>query len=267
MCKMVKYFLFLFFFVSTFFVMNSFASSSAHPHIFQDIGVSAIAAEPIHSEKETKHTEMTLNLEITNYGSLDLPSQTVIPVGVDFDDIATVFEFFTLTSDLPAGSKITFSLQTPFDFSTQSTYQMAAYTLLPGDNAFQHKNGFNDTLHVKLNIDKSVEDFAGDAENSKQESFITDQEGGSENPFVLSLFPNPATNYISLAINQDRNIGKNTLAYEITDLTGEKVAKGSIDAHQSLHRIYLEDLPGGIYLLRVFDGIEKQTLKFQSFQP
>jgi len=263
---MVKYYLVLFFLVSAFVVLNSFAFSSTHPHVFHDIGVSAIEAEKGCTGQKTKYSEVTVNLEITNYGSFDLPSETIIPVGVDFDDISTIFEFITLPSDLPPGSKISFPLQTSFDFSSQSTYQMAAYTLLPGDNAFQHKNGFNDTLNILLNIDKSAEKFAAGLQNNKQEGG-TGHKSESGNPFVLSLFPNPSTNYISLAINQDRNNGENPLTYEITDLTGEKVAKGSIDAHKSLHRIYLEDLPGGFYLLRVYDGREKQTLKFQSLQP
>ncbi len=267
MCKMLKYPYVLILFLGVCFMTSTFAFSSTRNDIFHDIGVSAITVEPIYAEKETNYGEMILNLEITNYGSFDLPSQTVIPVGVDFDDIATVFEFFTLTSDLPAGSKINFSLQTSFDFSSQSTYDMAAYTLLPGDNAYQHKNGFNDTIHVRLNIEKSFENMAENFENSKQQEDIANQNNPSEEPFVLSLFPNPATNYITLAINQNKSYVKNSLNYEITGLTGEKVAKGFVDSRQSLHRIYLEDLPGGIYLFRIFDGREKQTLKFHLNQP
>lgn len=268
MCKVLKYNVFLFVIISAFVGHDGFAFSSSQPYMFHDIGVSAITADQNHMGEAFNPNEVTLHLQITNYGSFDLDAKTVVPVGVDFDDIATVFEFVTLPSNLPAGSRISLPLQTSFDFSSKPEFDIAAYTLLPGDNAFQHENGWNDTLCVKLNVFQLLETFAGNwIESSEEETPFTEPKTHPDKPVVLSLFPNPATHHISLETNPATNNGLVPLEYDITDLRGAKIAEGKLKPHTSLHQIDLDGFQEGLYLLSVMNGEERQILKFHYLQP
>jgi len=66
-------------------------------------------------------------------------------------------------------------------------------------------------------------------------------------PFTLAqLYPNPATNQLFLVFDGQ---AETTLQLDIKDLKGKSVLTQSIRPHEGQHRIQLEPLPPGVYLL------------------
>lgn len=74
---------------------------------------------------------------------------------------------------------------------------------------------------------------------------------------VISLYPNPATDFITL------NLGDtNAEALMIKNVNGEIVLQQEIAADENLVRIPIANQPSGVYLLTVYDGTQYRSLKF-----
>jgi photosystem II stability/assembly factor-like uncharacterized protein len=74
-----------------------------------------------------------------------------------------------------------------------------------------------------------------------------------QNDVAIELFPNPATNAISITATQYYN-------YELFNLVGQKISSGKIDV--GTHSISIENLPAGNYLLRFTNGDNSVQKKF-----
>jgi len=76
----------------------------------------------------------------------------------------------------------------------------------------------------------------------------------------VNIYPNPATNYINIALN-DKNIS----IVNVTNVIGNKIAKFAVDANRSPIYIPLENVSTGVYLLQFVDskgkiiGVKKVT--------
>lgn len=66
------------------------------------------------------------------------------------------------------------------------------------------------------------------------------------------LYPNPATDYITLS-------GNGAAVYHLTDITGRKLMQGSVFGEGSVN---VSQLPVGMYLIQIQSGSKKETFKF-----
>ena len=78
----------------------------------------------------------------------------------------------------------------------------------------------------------------------------------------ISLFPNPATNFVNVQINNDF-IGK--LALHVINIIGNRIKNIEIDKTSTnfSYLILLDDIPAGIYFIDVVMGAKNQILKIQ----
>lgn len=74
------------------------------------------------------------------------------------------------------------------------------------------------------------------------------------------LFPNPATNSISLSLN---TTWEDVYSFVIYNQFGQQMNKGSLDFNkQHLYNINIEDLNPAVYFVKVFNGVSSQTIRF-----
>ena len=70
----------------------------------------------------------------------------------------------------------------------------------------------------------------------------------------VDVYPNPVRDRLSI-----RNTGAEAIHYQVTDLRGQLLTKGSLAGHSSL-QIPLGGLPAGLYFVRVYDPRGKEVL-------
>lgn len=116
------------------------------PH---DVGIAAIV-EPGNACHLDQN--QSISVSIMNYGLNAIKAGTEIPVGIDVNEESPVYEVFTLASPLSPGSQATFTFQTTFDLSAETTHTITSYTLMPGDTDFYYPGVFNDTLSVQITV-------------------------------------------------------------------------------------------------------------------
>lgn len=81
-----------------------------------------------------------------------------------------------------------------------------------------------------------------------------------DNSNFVNIYPNPATNYINIALN-DKNIS----SVNVMNLIGKKIAKFAVDANRSPINVPLDNVSTGVYLLQFADakgkviGVKKVT--------
>lgn len=81
-----------------------------------------------------------------------------------------------------------------------------------------------------------------------------------DNSNFVNIYPNPATNYINIALN-DKNIS----TVNVTNVIGNKIAKFAVDVNRSPIYIPLDNVSTGVYLLQFVDskgkiiGVKKVT--------
>lgn len=83
---------------------------------------------------------------------------------------------------------------------------------------------------------------------------------------VLSAYPNPTSNYITLQLYHP---GNGMLSLEITDLTGKQLKKqnyNNVSEGVEKYFINTEELSSGVHLLKVNSGGYNQTIKFVKTQ-
>ena len=70
----------------------------------------------------------------------------------------------------------------------------------------------------------------------------------------INIYPNPASGKVNIsAINSDENIG-----YEVFDIMGRQLAKGDVDAHQSM-TINTSSWKAGVYVIKLRAGNNEKT--------
>ncbi|MBW6478441.1 MAG: T9SS type A sorting domain-containing protein [Bacteroidales bacterium] len=116
------------------------------PH---DVGVTAII-DPVSSCELSN--EQTVTISLGNFGLNALESGMEIPVGLDVDTIAPVYETLILQQNLMPGATVNYTFNAHFDLSAGQDYQLTAYTLLPGDNDFYNPGSHNDTLSTIVTV-------------------------------------------------------------------------------------------------------------------
>ena len=126
------------------------------PH---DIGVAAIL-DPIDACELSHQQSVTVSIE--NFGLNPLESGIEIPVGLTIDTIPTVYESFILEEDLLPGNLVEYTFDALFDMAEETTYQLMAFTLLPGDSDFYNPGVFNDTLSTTVTVFGYPEFVLGD---------------------------------------------------------------------------------------------------------
>jgi hypothetical protein len=75
---------------------------------------------------------------------------------------------------------------------------------------------------------------------------------------IISLFPNPAQNFIQ--IDTKNMYEKSSYTYNIYDLMGNKLIRGSLSESKSIN---IELLSNGIYLIKIFK--DSDLLEVQKF--
>ena len=116
------------------------------PH---DVGVIAIV-DPV-STCELSN-EQTVTISVGNFGLNALESGMEIPVGLDVDTLAPVYETLILQQELLPGTTVNYTFNAHFDLSAQQDHYLTAYTLLPGDNDFYNPGSHNDTLSAVVTV-------------------------------------------------------------------------------------------------------------------
>ena len=114
-----------------------------------DVGVTAIV-DPVSTCELS--TEQTVTISVENFGLNALESGMEIPVGLDVDTLAPVYETLILQNELLPGASIDYTFNVHFDLSAEQDYNLTAYTLLPGDNDFYNPGSYNDTLSAVVSV-------------------------------------------------------------------------------------------------------------------
>lgn len=78
-----------------------------------------------------------------------------------------------------------------------------------------------------------------------------------EADFDVSLFPNPATDFINIQLNDNFN----EITYQIFDNQGKMVMNNQL-SEASNYRIDLQNMPAGIYYLKIYNQNRIKTIKF-----
>ncbi|MCB9231600.1 MAG: PKD domain-containing protein [Bacteroidia bacterium] len=87
----------------------------------------------------------TVAITITAFGSNTYNAGTMIPVGYSYGG-TTVLDTITLTSSLAPGGTVSYNFPVQANFSTPNTYNVQAWTSMPGDTS----NMANDTMSVTI---------------------------------------------------------------------------------------------------------------------
>jgi hypothetical protein len=97
-------------------------------------------------------TQESVTIMIENHGFNTIEAGTVIPVGVDVNELSPVYENKVLETDLAPGATTTFTFETKFDLSEEKDHVIIAYTMLPGDTDFYFPGVYNDTLYTQITV-------------------------------------------------------------------------------------------------------------------
>ncbi|MDX2173983.1 MAG: alkaline phosphatase D family protein [Bacteroidota bacterium] len=91
---------------------------------------------------------------------------------------------------------------------------------------------------------------------------VTTLKEANNNPIVLSVYPNPVNNYLTIQIHQavdaDLNFGIYDVSGKLVKVQMQKDAKIGVNKYY----VPMEDLSTGVYLLKINTGDYSQTLKF-----
>lgn len=177
------------------------------PH---DIGIAAIV-DPVSTCELLEEQSITVRIE--NYGLNALESGTEIPVGIDVNEVPSVYEYFTLQNDLLPGATIQYTFDALFDLSAETSHSITAYTLLPGDTDFYNPGFFNDTLATTIAVHGYPQPFIGDTIYSMTpteltldagDQFVTYlwQDGSTEQTFNIT---SPYTSWYEVTITDQFN--------------------------------------------------------------
>jgi PKD repeat protein len=92
-------------------------------------------------------------------------------------------------------------------------------------------------------------------------NFFTSTNEIEANAMTINLFPNPANNVVNLAISSEEAINGTV---SILDVTGKVAYMNNLNVAAGQEQISLpiEQLPSGIYLVRVISETTQQTMKF-----
>lgn len=112
-----------------------------------DIGVSSIA-NPYTACENVNNS--TVSLYVRNYGFNKLSTGDTIIVGLDIESEPAIINTKVLTSNLLPGDSIRIDLITSFDFASEGTYKLTAYTLSEKDPLYYQSN--NDTLTKTISV-------------------------------------------------------------------------------------------------------------------
>ncbi len=100
---------------------------------------------------------------------------------------------------------------------------------------------------------------AGSVEQGIQQpykiSLITGLEGTEGITLQYSAYPNPATNYVTLKVEDFETAG---LTYQLYDLSGKHLESKKVKADEI--RIDMSDFPPAVYLLKVIDDTKEVKL-------
>lgn len=91
---------------------------------------------------------------------------------------------------------------------------------------------------------------------------VTSLKEANNNPIILSAYPNPVNNYLTIQIHQAVDAD---LSFGIYDISGKLVkVQMQKDAKIGVNKYYvtMEDVSTGLYLLKINTGDYSQTLKF-----
>lgn len=104
---------------------------------YEDLGVTQISSP---TSSCTMYSYMSITVKIENLGTITYMTGDTIMVGLEFNGTPAVIEPYVLTANFtPATSKF-FIFPGFYDFATDGSYTVTAYTLEPGD-----VDNFNDT--------------------------------------------------------------------------------------------------------------------------
>jgi hypothetical protein len=101
-------------------------------------------------------------------------------------------------------------------------------------------------------------DFDGQSETTPVEVVRFEGENVSANNKVLSVFPNPFGNDLTLAVN---DAAAYPLSLSLSDLSGRVVLSMELNTSDGTQSIPLPDLPAGLYLLSVQNDRVQETLR------
>ncbi len=120
---------------------------------------------------------------------------------------------------------------------------------------FKLKSGSKALAYIKGYIDPKYDYYkrkyignrsAGAIESATTEITTNDYLSG------IALYPNPARDYINIQLSTDTNININ-----IYDIMGIEVLSGILPAGTQIHKLSIENLPIGIYYIKIGDLIKK----------
>jgi|GEM_PF-993673 hypothetical protein len=113
-----------------------------------DVGITAII-EPVTAC--TLDRNQQISASIRNMGIDTLRTGSIIPVNLMFlNDTVYIRELFTLSANLEPGLSVPYTFIRRVDMSKPGTYNLTAYTSLPGDIGFYTPGVSNDSLTVAV---------------------------------------------------------------------------------------------------------------------
>lgn len=229
--------------------------SAADNVLLPDIGVSAI--QPVNFSESADMKSISFEITIQNFGKITLEEGTMIPMGIDYGDLCTVFEYHTLDAPLNSGEKVHLKMHNDFDPLRSMDQAVAVYTMLPGDNPFGGSMSFNDTLIWNKPLAPS-ELFEFEREKKSHQAEEKNAPGDQMNLLKMNVFPNPAKNILNIQIQET---GASPVAWSVMDISGNKVENGVLE--KGMNRLNISHIYEGIYILEVVSGDQKSTRKIQ----
>ena len=157
----------------------------------------------------------------------------------------------TKNFDLPAGCYV-FTISDSYGDGICCSYGNGSYTLVAGGTTEASGGAFGSGETTNFCV------------GGASPATATEIKGGSENvaadaqylpEFYSTVYPNPATSQISIAIE-----GMKDAQYNLVDMFGRTISKGEIVEGKAT--LDLRNLSKGVYFIRVNDGTSTITEKF-----
>ena len=117
--------------------------------------------------------------------------------------------------------------------------------------------GQKQRIHDLFAVSAPRESMLRSAALNKPWNTSTSTELQTDGSLHLSIFPNPASTFITLQFNNEEQAEPGT--YRIYNATGRLVVEGN---NTSGRTVYINTLPAGIYLIKLQRGSRVLTAKF-----
>jgi hypothetical protein len=145
--------------------------------------------------------------------------------------------------------------------STDEEWSGGAWILISG-YSFAYEYDANNNIAVEY-LEIFYDVGKGWEKVHKLESWYENVAGiptGEVKPFSVHVYPNPAGSYLNIQVDEFNM--KSPLYYHLLDLSGRTIMTGQLDSnHSAGAQLNIQDISGGVYLLRVESGNHVENIK------